>query len=98
MNHCLQGVNSVATSVTTWPGPVRGVWLACLLATPLVWNCGHLHGQVVSSRLFENEIRPLLVQHCFACHSSDAEPIQGGLRLDLRQGWEEGGTRGTAML
>ena len=98
MNHCLQGVNSVATSVTTWPGPVRGVWLACLLATPLVWNCGHLHGQVVSSRLFENEIRPLLVQHCFACHSSDAEPIQGGLRLDLRQGWEEGGTRGTAIV
>ncbi len=35
---------------------------------------------------FEKRIRPLLVQHCYSCHSAKAEKLQGGLLLDSRAG------------
>lgn len=31
---------------------------------------------------FERRIRPVLVKHCYECHSAKSETIQGGLRLD----------------
>ena len=37
--------------------------------------------------LFENKIRPALVEHCYACHSVDAQKtgkLRGGLMLDTR--------------
>ncbi len=33
--------------------------------------------------LFEKKIRPVLVEHCYACHGSAAKTPAGGLRLDL---------------
>ena len=47
---------------------------------------------------FESKIRPLLVKHCYACHSSQADMIEGGLRLDSRPGWEKGGDSGQAIV
>ncbi len=41
---------------------------------------------------FESRIRPVLLKHCFECHS--AEKIKGGLRLDYRGGFEKGGDSG----
>ncbi|HLU50014.1 MAG TPA: hypothetical protein VK116_18070, partial [Planctomycetota bacterium] len=35
---------------------------------------------------FENEVRPLLVEHCYECHSSRAEKPRANLRLDSRAG------------
>jgi mono/diheme cytochrome c family protein len=40
---------------------------------------------------FESRIRPVLVKHCYSCHSQSAKTLQGGLRLDLRDGWQQGG-------
>ena len=40
---------------------------------------------------FEREIRPLLAEHCFSCHSSTVEHPKGGLRLDSRAGVMAGG-------
>ena len=40
---------------------------------------------------FESKVRPLLVDHCYPCHSARAEKIKGGLRLDTRAGWDKGG-------
>ena len=41
---------------------------------------------------FEKQIRPLLIEHCYECHSqADAK---GGLRLDTRLGMHTGGDRG----
>ena len=45
---------------------------------------------------FERKVRPLLVEHCYACHSAENK-IKGGLRLDHRAGWETGGDSGPAL-
>jgi len=44
---------------------------------------------------FESRIRPVLVMHCYECHS--AEKTKGGLRLDYRGGFEKGGESGALV-
>ena len=46
---------------------------------------------------FESKVRPILVEHCDGCHSADAETVRGGLLLDTRAGWAEGGDSGPAI-
>jgi len=46
---------------------------------------------------FENKIRPVLVSHCYACHSKSAAATQGGLLLDSAQGIRRGGNSGSAI-
>jgi len=47
---------------------------------------------------FEKHIRPLLVQHCYECHSADSDQLKGGLRLDYREGVLAGGDSGPAVI
>ncbi len=47
---------------------------------------------------FEKHIRPLLVQHCYECHSAEAGDVGGNLLLDRKAGWEEGGDLGPAIV
>lgn len=47
---------------------------------------------------FEKKIRPVLVQHCYECHSAGAKKIQGGLTLDTREGLLRGGESGPAVV
>ncbi|MFM7056678.1 MAG: PSD1 and planctomycete cytochrome C domain-containing protein [Planctomycetota bacterium] len=47
---------------------------------------------------FESRIRPVLVKHCDSCHSASASTLQGGLRLDLRAGWQQGGDSGAPAI
>jgi hypothetical protein len=49
---------------------------------------------------FERRIRPVLVEHCYECHSQDAKKnkkLRGGLYLDSRAGLLEGGDNGPAI-
>ena len=46
---------------------------------------------------FENKVRPLLVEHCLDCHSPEHK-VKGGLRLDTREGWMQGGDSGAAIV
>ena len=46
---------------------------------------------------FEKKIRPVLVSECYQCHSKD-EKVKGGLRLDWKGGWQEGGDSGAAII
>lgn len=46
---------------------------------------------------FERKIRPVLVEHCYACHSSEGNDIEGGLRLDSRDAMRRGGESGPAV-
>lgn len=46
---------------------------------------------------FETNIRPLLIEHCYECHSSSKDDNSGELRLDTASGLLKGGTRGAAI-
>src|SRR5262249_46323700 len=49
-------------------------------------------------RFFEAKIRPVLATQCGKCHSSTAEKLRGGLRLDSREGLRAGGDSGPAIV
>ncbi|MEO2049350.1 MAG: DUF1553 domain-containing protein [Pirellulales bacterium] len=44
--------------------------------------------------LFEKQIRPVLVDECYSCHSQAAEMVEGGLELDSPEGLTSGGDSG----
>lgn len=43
---------------------------------------------------FESKIRPVLIEHCHECHSSDAKKIEADFLLDTREGIRKGGKSG----
>ena len=45
---------------------------------------------------FEKDVRPLLVKHCYECHSAD--DVDGGLNLDSRAGVANGGDSGVVVM
>jgi len=47
--------------------------------------------------LFEKKIRPVLSEHCYECHSSEAKKIGGKLQLDSRAGILKGGESGPVL-
>ena len=47
---------------------------------------------------FETEIRPLLAEHCYKCHSAAKGESKGGLTLDTQAGWMDGGDSGAALV
>lgn len=48
--------------------------------------------------LFEQHIRPVLIEHCYSCHSAEAKKLKGDLRLDTKQGLLRGGTGGSILV
>ncbi len=50
---------------------------------------------------FETKIRPVLIKHCYECHSAaaqEADNLQSELLLDTRQGIRKGGESGPAVV
>ncbi len=47
---------------------------------------------------FEKKIRPVLVKHCYSCHSADAKTLKGELLFDNRAGWMSGGASGQVIV
>src|SRR5262245_41884059 len=47
---------------------------------------------------FETKIRPVLVEHCYECHSAKSEKLKGNLLLDNREGARKGGETGPAVV
>src|SRR5579859_5330707 len=50
---------------------------------------------------FENKIRPVLIEHCYECHSTAAQEkkkLKGGLLLDSKEGVLAGGDTGPAIV
>ncbi|MCE9604878.1 MAG: PSD1 and planctomycete cytochrome C domain-containing protein [Planctomycetia bacterium] len=47
---------------------------------------------------FEKKIRPVLVEHCYKCHSAAAGKAEGGLSLDTRSAMRAGGSSGPAVV
>lgn len=48
-------------------------------------------------RFFESKIRPVLVQHCYECHSSESGKSKGGLKVDSREALLRGGDTGPSV-
>jgi cytochrome c553 len=46
---------------------------------------------------FEAKVRPVLVEHCYSCHSVTAKKSRGGLQLDTPAGIRAGGDSGTVL-
>src|SRR5262245_20484554 len=55
-------------------------------------------GQSTEIEFFETKIRPVLVEHCYRCHSAQAKKVKGGLLLDTRDAIRKGGDRGPAVV
>ncbi len=50
----------------------------------------------VALELFEKQVRPILVERCIECHSTDES--SGGLDLETRAGTQKGGDSGPAII
>src|SRR4030095_4958699 len=47
---------------------------------------------------FESEIRPVVAEHCYECHSVETGKSKGGLLLDSREAIRAGGDDGPAVV
>ena len=47
---------------------------------------------------FPDQIEPILRSRCLDCHSHASGKMKGGLTLDSRSGWEQGGDSGPAIV
>ena len=47
---------------------------------------------------FEKKVRPVLVEHCYRCHSADAKKVRGGLLVDSRDAIRKGGESGPGVV
>lgn len=56
-------------------------WLAALALLGLPGRCGYAAEASIS---FNRDIRPILAEHCFACHGPDSASREADLRLDRR--------------
>ncbi len=56
-----------------------------------------LHASEDDTAFFEAKVLPLFQRRCFECHSHEGK-IKGGLALDSRSGWEQGGDNGPAVV
>ncbi len=54
--------------------------------------------QWAAGQFFQQQVLPILENRCFECHSHQAPSAKGGLYLDSRSGWEQGGNAGSAIV
>ncbi len=74
-------------------------WMAlCCLSTLLCHQAraGSPKADEAGAEFFERKVRPLLVQHCYACHGRGR--AKGGLSLDSREAMLAGGESGTVVV
>src|SRR6185295_11227979 len=47
---------------------------------------------------FEGKIRPIFIENCYKCHSSQSEKVKGGLLLDTKAAMLKGGDTGPSLV
>ena len=72
--------------------------ITLLLAWPLTCFAQPSANTPEALEFFEKKIRPVLVQHCYECHSATAKKVKGGLLLDSRAAILTGGDNGPALV
>ncbi|TWT67428.1 PSD1 and planctomycete cytochrome C domain-containing protein [Allorhodopirellula solitaria] len=71
---------------------------ACLLLCALIATPTWAHPADVDEAYFETHIRPLLIEHCYDCHSQSAGESMGELRLDTAPAMKRGGAGGPVLV
>ncbi|MCH9022437.1 MAG: DUF1549 domain-containing protein, partial [Planctomycetes bacterium] len=65
----------------------------------LVIFAGVTHaGDTEGILFFESHIRPVLVEHCYQCHSTESKKLKAELYLDSREGLLRGGESGPVLV
>ena len=75
---------------------LRQILLAAIVAAPIATALCDEVASPAQLEFFEKKVRPLLVSHCYDCHSE--KDVKGGLRLDSVDGWKAGGDSGVAIV
>lgn len=70
--------------------------LAYLFVTTLVRGAGVPSAD--GAAFFEKNIRPILIERCYECHSAEKGKSKGGLTLDTRDSVLKGGDNGPALV
>ena len=78
--------------------PMRRHLISPLALVLVIAYAGAAKADATGSAFFEKKVRPILVQHCYECHSEDAGEQQGGLLLDRKSGWLSGGDTDKAVI
>ena len=68
-----------------------------LLVAPALVRAEQPRDEEAAVAFFEKKVRPVLVSHCYTCHSANTKP-SGGLRVDDRNGLLTGGNTGPAVV
>ncbi len=76
---------------------VGAVLVVVNLGLSLGVNCLDAAEPAGSVEFFENRIRPVLVKHCYECHSAASDEIGGSLILDSPNAMLAGGDSGPAV-
>ncbi len=72
----------------------RAALAALVLATPVAASAA----APADIAFFEQKVRPVLVEHCYECHSAEAKKLKSNLYLDSKAGWEKGGDGGEPVI
>ncbi|MCY2982776.1 MAG: PSD1 and planctomycete cytochrome C domain-containing protein [Planctomycetota bacterium] len=91
------------------PATFLAAWLLMICSVLFSVHCAAVSGQEEASQgqsqatseqleFFEKEVRPLLVEHCYECHSGKSKKLQAGLRVDSRKAMLKGGDSGPALI
>lgn len=78
-----------------------GLWMASLLACSAnpTWAQSQENQPTPEGiQFFETKIRPVLVEHCYRCHSNDGVGTRGGLAVDSRDALLAGGESGPSIV
>ena len=62
-----------------------------------LFGCFAGFSSVFADEFFTAKIEPLLKQRCYECHSHEKK-MKGGLTLDSKSGWEQGGDSGPTLV
>src|SRR4051812_27829116 len=82
----------------TLPTVFRRSLAGLLLLVLLTAAAGAAEPDPEGIAFFEKRVRPILVAHCYECHSVDSKEKGGNLLLDSRPGILDGGDSGPALI
>ncbi len=72
-------------------------WVPCILILTVITS---LRSEPTAEQVafFENQVRPILANNCYSCHSLEKEKSKGGLTLDTHDGIVKGGETGPILI